>query len=120
MRPATTAVELMGHLAGAAYLMRHATVPSSSIVVVDDAMHRRPIGILTEEDIVSVVADGHDPDTWRVGDVVGRGVITVDATTSVRDAATLMLDKGVRQLPVVDDGSLVGILELPDVCRVLL
>lgn len=56
MRPAPTAVEPNDHLAAAAYLMKHKD--ASALVVVDGEDAWRPVGVITEADIVQAVADG--------------------------------------------------------------
>jgi predicted transcriptional regulator len=44
----------------------------------------------------------------------------VNTTTSIRDTAEIMASRRFRHLPVVGDASLVGIVDITDVCRVLL
>jgi CBS domain-containing protein len=52
-------------------------------------------------------------------DVMTGQVITVGPDTDLAEAATLMLDKDVNRLPVVDDGRLVGIISRADFVRLL-
>jgi CBS domain-containing protein len=54
MRPALTAVEPNDHLTAASYLMRHSG--QTALVVVDDEETRKPVGLITEADIVQAVA----------------------------------------------------------------
>jgi CBS domain-containing protein len=75
-----------------------------------------PVGIVTDRDLaVRVVAEGRDPKTTLVSEIV-----TYDATTLPRDAgidtaARLMRDRGIRRLPIVDDdGLLTGIVTADD------
>lgn len=51
----------------------------------------------------------------RVGDIMSSPVICIDSQTSVPAAHLLMKEHGIRRLPVVDDGRLVGIITLGDV-----
>jgi len=44
----------------------------------------------------------------------------INTTTSVRDAAKVMTSGHFRHLPVIGDASLVGIVDITDVCRALL
>ena len=44
----------------------------------------------------------------------------VNTTTSIPDAAKVMTSKRFRHLPVIGDAGLVGIVDITDVCRVLL
>lgn len=55
-----------------------------------------------------------------VGDVMSHPAITIDVTDTVEDAATVMHDKKVSRLPVVDGGRLVGIVSRVDVLRGML
>ena len=69
------------------------------------------VGILTERDIVfRVVAGGLDGHLTRLGDVMTRSPVTVDAARSFGSALLIMQEGGFRQLPVVENGKLVGIV----------
>jgi CBS domain-containing protein len=116
-RPLTT-VDVNDHVAAAAYLMRHA---GATALVVLDGETSRPIGIITEADIVHTVADGKDVNEVRIHDLMTTSPTVIKATTSVRDAAEMMVTGHFRHLPVVDDKSAVtGIVDIRDVCRALL
>lgn len=54
------------------------------------------------------------------GDVMTKDVITVSPDATVAEAATLILDRDVKRLPVVEEGRLVGILTRKDLVRALL
>jgi len=118
MRPAVTTAEQDGHLAGAAYLMRHAR--ATALVVVEDQGSRQPVGLITEADIVRAVADGKDVNEVRIRDAMTVRLTAIDAQTSIRDAAESMMTGHFRHLPIVDDGGVVGIVDIRDVCRALL
>ena len=113
-----TMVDLNDHVAAAAYLMRHA---GATALVVVDGETNRPLGIITEADIVHTVADGKDVNEVRIRDLMTTSPTVIKATTSVRDAAEMMMTGHFRHLPVVDDKSAVsGIVDIRDVCRALL
>ena len=118
MRPPVTTVERHAHLASAAYLMKHAG--DTAVVVTTDDESRRPIGIITETDITQAVADGKSLDDSRMNELLGSEPLTAPPGMTVNDAAALMLNAGIRHLPVVDDGRLVGIVDISDACRALL
>jgi CBS domain-containing protein len=83
----------------------------SSVVVKDgDAV----VGIVTERDIVHAVADGVDPKATSVGERMTKDLATVDRKTDVADAAKLMAQRRIRHLPVLDKGSLAGIVSIRD------
>lgn len=50
MRPAVTVAEPNDHMAAAAYLMKHTGV--TALVIIDDEDARRPVGLITDADIV--------------------------------------------------------------------
>jgi CBS domain-containing protein len=113
-----TTVEQQAHLAAAAYLMRHAG--ATALVVLDDEKTKRPIGLITEADIVHAVADGKDLNDVRIRDVMTERLTFRNATTSIRDAAETMMTGHFRHLPVVDDTGLIGMVGIEDLCRALL
>ena len=83
----------------------------SSVVVKDD---RAVAGIITERDFVHAVAEGVDPQKVSVADRMTTELATVDRKTDVADAARLMAERRIRHLPVVDKGSLAGIISIRD------
>jgi len=118
MHPALSTVEPEDHVAAAAYLMKHAG--ATALVVVDDNQARRPLGLITEADIVQAVADRKNLDQIRIRDLMTRHPAVITGATSVRDAAESMLAGHFRHLPVVADAGLIGIIDIADVCRALL
>lgn len=83
----------------------------SSVMIIDG---ERPAGILTERDVVNVVAEGLDPATIRVGDRMTRDLATVESRSDILDAARLMAGRRIRHLPVVDAGHVAGIISIRD------
>ncbi len=76
------------------------------------------VGIFTERDaIVRVIADGRDPDTTRLGDVMTANPDTVKSSDAVLHALELMNEHNYRHLPVVDNGQLVGVVSIRDLYR---
>jgi CBS domain-containing protein len=72
-------------------------------------------GIFTERDLLDrVVVPGLDPDTTPLNKVMTLHPATVGLTDSVRDALDAMDAKGVRHLPVVVDGRVVGVVSMRD------
>ena len=94
-----------------------------NLVVVDNRdEQRRPIGILTDRDIVISVVAG-DPDHINyllVSDAMSSDLVTAKEVESIESALIKMQEHGIRRLPIVNDrGMLVGILTLDDVLRYL-
>jgi CBS domain-containing protein len=74
----------------------------------------RPIGMVTDRDIVvRAVADGGQV-TRPVRDIVTTGVVCATPEMSTREANELMSEHQVRRLPVVENDRLVGIVSLGD------
>jgi CBS domain-containing protein len=107
-------------LPDAARLMREHHV-GSLVVVVDRLSERVPIAMLTDRDLtVAVLAEGLDPRTLTVGDVVGKDLYTVREQDSIADALRLMRERGVRRVPVLThSGALAGIIAADDVLDII-
>ncbi|WP_236825186.1 MULTISPECIES: cyclic nucleotide-binding/CBS domain-containing protein [unclassified Blastococcus] len=118
MRPPVTTVESTAHIAGAAYLMKRAR--DSALVVLNDPESRRPVALLCDGDIAQAVADGRNPEETRITDLHRPVPVTVGPDMTVADAAELMLSEELQYLPVVEEGRLLGLVDLTLVCRALL
>ena len=87
----------------------------SSVVVLDG---KKLQGIVTERDIVNLVAEGGDPNTTTVeGRMTRLDLITVDPKTELSRAAELMVSNNIRHLPIVDGENVVGIVSIRDMTR---
>ena len=102
----------------------------------------RFVGSLSEEDVVRAMLPGFDDvtaaggtlaDAFRIflergrtladraiDPLVVRDGATVRPTDELARAAIVMIDRGIRRLPVVDDGALVGTLARADLCRAVI
>lgn len=87
-----------------------------SVVIVEG---RKPIGIVTDRDIViRVTAHGLDPDKAPVGSVMTSPLVTIPQNEDVAVAIAVMARHGIRRLPIVDEaGCLAAILTLGDLLR---
>ena len=79
----------------------------------------RLTGVVTEHDITRrVVAEGRDPQITMVQEVASRNLVTIDPEQELEDALALMVEYGVRHLPVIEeDGTLAGVVAYADVLR---
>jgi CBS domain-containing protein len=104
----------------AARLMRENHV-GALIVIGEGNGTSRPVGIVTDRDIViEVIACGLDPNTILVEDIMLEGLHTVAEREGVFTTIRLMREYGVRRLPVVNDmGELEGIITLDDLIALL-
>ncbi|WP_018087054.1 CBS domain-containing protein [Desulfurispora thermophila] len=55
----------------------------------------------------------------KVKDRMVRDVVTINANASIKEALTLMQKKGLRRLPVLENGRLVGVIVEHDIEKVL-
>jgi CBS domain-containing protein len=98
-------------VAEAARLMRDEDI--GSLPVTDEG---RLVGMLTDRDIaVRVVAEGRNPNSTTVGEVLSPDPVAAQPDQDLDEALHLMAQHQVRRLPVVEDDRLVGILAQADV-----
>lgn len=118
MRSPTTTVEPDSHVASAAYLMKKSQ--DSALVITADDNGRTPLAVITDADISQAVADGKDLNDTRLNQLHLPRPVAADPGTPVAAAAAQMLDGHLLHLPVVEEGRLVGLVDIADVCRALL
>lgn len=104
----------------AARLMRRHHV-GSLVVVESEAGRNRPVGIVTDRDlVVEVLAQEALTAELRVDDVMSGELVTVREDALLWEALDRMRTLGIRRMPVIgEDGALVGILTLDDVIELL-
>ncbi|MCR4264610.1 CBS domain-containing protein [Nitratireductor sp. ZSWI3] len=126
-----------------AHGVRHATQimldkDVSGLLVVND--DHALVGIISEGDLLRrtelVVPAMFEPDSadpaslehleayikgcsWRVGDVMTRDVVTVDEGAPIGHLAALMNEKGIKRVPVLHEGKLVGVVSRSDLMRII-
>ncbi|MCW4050158.1 MAG: CBS domain-containing protein [Candidatus Bathyarchaeota archaeon] len=80
----------------------------------------KPIGIVTERDIVTrVVAEGKNPDKLSVKDVMTSPLRTVEPEMNLMEAMTLMDKLNIRRLGVTYKGGLVGVVSDRNIIRLV-
>ena len=89
------------------------------IPVVEDKASRRPIGVVTDRDIVCrLVAKGINPSGSIASECMSKPITTVTPEMSIEECCRIMEDKQIRRVPVVDErGSCCGIVALADIAR---
>lgn len=81
----------------------------------------RVVGVVSERDVAHAVSMSADLDDARVATWMTSPAITARPTDAVLDVAYLMLDAGIRHVPLVDEhGTVTGMLSLRDIERPLL
>jgi CBS domain-containing protein len=81
----------------------------------------RPAGIITDRDmIVRIVAKDKRPEDVQAEAFMTRDPITFTEGMQVTDAMEMMMQKGIRRMPIVDrNGRLTGIVTQDDIIRML-
>jgi CBS domain-containing protein len=71
-------------------------------------------GVISERDLARAVADRLDLATTRASDIAHRDLVWCDASATVADVATQMMERYVRHVLVEDSGRLVGVVSARD------
>jgi CBS domain-containing protein len=79
----------------------------------------RPVGIMTERDLMRAVARGLHGDAV-VAEFMTTDPETIEPDDTTQHAAVLMIHGGFRHLPVVEGDDVVGILSIRDLMRIAL
>lgn len=98
----------------AARMMSHRKI--GLLIVLNDK--NKFVGVLSERDIVRAVAI--DPDSvgeMHVGRLITRNVIACDPKAMPDALITVMNEKGFRHMPVVENGSVKGVVSRTDLMR---
>lgn len=86
---------------------------TGSLAVLDDGVL---VGIVTERDVLSIVADEGDPYSTTVSEVMTPEPDALEPDAEVEYAADWVLAAGYRHLPVKDEhGKLIGMLSIKDI-----
>ena len=97
-------------IASAAQLMKEHNV--GALMVVERG---RLTGIFTERDaLFRVLAEGRDPATTHIADVMTTKPRTIDPDKAIGHALLMMYDGGFRHVPVVEDGKPLGMISARD------
>lgn len=78
-------------------------------------------GIFTERDYArKVVLKGKSSKLTLVGELMSRNPFTISSENTVEECMSMMNEKMIRHLPVVDDGKLVGVVSVGDLIRFII
>lgn len=81
--------------------------------------NKQVAGLLTKGDVIKrTLLAGLDAKKIAAEKIMSKPVVTISPEASLEDAARLMVAKSVSKLPVMSDGSLVGIITSTDILRI--
>lgn len=87
-----------------------------SIIVQD--ISNRPIGILTEKDIIRLYATGHNHFTsMLLKEYMTTEITVVRPSDSISTVLAIMTVKRLRHMPVVDGSKMIGIISIGDLVK---
>lgn len=97
-------------------LMAEKAVGSLLVMQGDDLQ-----GIMTERDYArKVIIKGRSSETTEVGEIMTADVCSATSQETVNDCMALMTKRKIRHLPVIDDGTVVGMLSIGDLVRAII
>jgi CBS domain-containing protein len=74
------------------------------------------VGVFSERDYTRKIAlQGRNSKDTTVADIMTRQVLTVTPTTGTRACMSLMSERKIRHLPVVEDGTVLGMISIRDI-----
>ena len=76
----------------------------------------KSVGITVDHDIAAkVIMKDRNPDEVKAKEIMSSPLITVEASASVEEACGLLAENGIRRLPVIEEGKLVGIVSIRNI-----
>jgi CBS domain-containing protein len=97
----------------AAVLMRSHKVDSCFVGT------EKPLGIVTERDIVQkVVAENLHPSEVTIDTIMTTPIVVIDPFSSLQDAMEMMGKCSVRRLPVIEHNRLIGVVTQKDILQI--
>ena len=89
-----------------------------ALVVMDG---EKLVGVLSERDCaIKVALPGRQASEVLVGEIMTSTVVTVDPTKTLEECMTLMNEKDIRHLPVLESGRVIGVVSIGDVSKELM
>lgn len=79
----------------------------------------KALGIVTEWDFLEkVLAKELDPRSVKIREIASKPLISCDKDTPTEEVVEMMVEKGVRRLIVLDNGSVVGVITSKDILKI--
>ena len=87
-----------------------------AVIIMED---NTPVGIVTDRDFAVKVAAHAYEISSPIKQIMSSPLLSINSDESVRNAADLMHERGVRKLPVISDDKVVGIITATDIVNLL-
>ncbi|MGI9221076.1 MAG: CBS domain-containing protein [Woeseiaceae bacterium] len=79
------------------------------------------VGIMSERDYArKVIVKGRASDKTPVADIMTSEVLTTSNSETVNDCMEMMTDRKIRHLPVVEEGTVVGMISIGDLVEAII
>ncbi len=106
MRESPPTVEPSEPVSSISYTMIREDI--GAVIVMEEG---RPLGIITEKDILErVLTPGKDAYKTLAKDVMSKPLISIESSQPVKEALRIMKEKKIRRLAVTEKGSLTGLI----------
>lgn len=89
-----------------------------SLVVMED---QELLGIMSERDYArKVIIKGRSSESTAVSEIMTANVITTSSSETVNDCMSVMTEKKIRHLPVVEDNVVIGMISIGDLVEAII
>ncbi len=89
-----------------------------SLVVMED---QEMLGIMSERDYArKVIIKGRSSESTAVSEIMTANVITTSSSETVNECMSVMTEKKIRHLPVVEDNAVIGMISIGDLVEAII
>ena len=89
-----------------------------SLVVMED---QEMLGIMSERDYArKVIIKGRSSESTAVSEIMTANVFTTSSSETVNDCMSVMTEKKIRHLPVVEDNAVIGMISIGDLVEAII
>lgn len=90
----------------------------SCVVVVESESSSRPVGLITERDLIKrVLKQGKSPKTLKAKDVMTNSLVTISEEATLEEAMRTIEGMKIRRLPVINSSGVIGLITQTDIVK---